>query len=125
MANKKLSPVTGKPKRKYTRRNLQQAPSFPPIPPAPKDDTIDFALFLQAVAEAYPDKLAAGVSLAWLPDKMSWYASICRYSSGVKSIVMAEHSDISMSDAVFKLAQRWKNSMRTPPKAHLEDFLGM
>lgn len=38
--------------------------------------------FLRAVSSAYPDDaLAAGISLAFVPVKNMWYASICRYPS--------------------------------------------
>lgn len=37
-------------------------------------------VFLQALAAMYPkDKLTAGITLAWLPDKQKFYGSVCRY----------------------------------------------
>ncbi len=70
--------------------------------------TLDDAL--KEVQAAYPDdRIAAGIQLAWLPDKEGFYAAVHQFPSGVASRrVVAKAIGPTSGDALSELLRVWR-----------------
>ena len=73
-------------------------------------------IMLKVVAAAYgSDETTAGLTVAYLPEKKSWYASIVRYpggKDGEKLVVAHGYSKISLNHATKMLCLSWLQKKR-------------
>lgn len=86
-------------------------------------------LFLMAIQEYYADdKLAAGVNMAWLPDKQTWYASVSRYEPipGAQAprrlIVCSTECNSGAVGAMQQIMAAWHKLVTRPARPAFREF---
>lgn len=67
---------------------------------------------LPAVTEMYSkDHTVPGLVVAWLPEDKVFYASIARYTDGMKEVVASERGK-TLDQAVSRLAKTWSHDTK-------------
>lgn len=92
-------------------------------PRAIRKPKTDLQLMLKALTEAYPADTAAGVQIAWLPDKLLWYASVHKFDKGPREILFGSTGE-SLTTTLESLAEKLRSRLAKPKQSNLEAFLG-
>jgi hypothetical protein len=107
-----------KPTRKYVRKSKAIALQTVFTPDVQLD------LTLKSITELYPtDPTMPGMSLAWLPDKQLYYASIVRFREnygGSRQVIYKAYGP-SIFTCILQMLEAWRNHIK--PKTNATDTL--
>lgn len=71
-------------------------------------------LFLQTLSTLYPhEKLAPGISLAFLPKEKLFYASVCRYDSKDSKQVLVSAKEPTLIAAIYEVTMTWHSQNKS------------
>lgn len=96
------------------------------FPQTIKGNNPTFELFLKSITERYPDSVAPGLVLAYVPKTQLYYASIVRYRgfNGADRYVLRSANAPSLLGVIEKIMDIWRNMLKAP-KSATEAFLGI